>query len=115
MLATDQVWNRRQHNRNDRLLRASSALGDALTGKVLPAARIADLLYAVLESGDRVCLEGNNQKQADFLSKALAALDPSRVHDLHMLFSVLALPEHLDIFEKGIQFRPREASSSRVR
>jgi len=102
MLATDQVWNRRQHNRNDRLLRASSALGDALTGKVLPAARIADLLYAVLESGDRVCLEGNNQKQADFLSKALAALDPSRVHDLHMLFSVLALPEHLDIFEKGI-------------
>src|SRR5450830_1639362 len=102
MLATDQVWNRRQHNRNDRLLRASSALGEALTGKVLPAARIADLLYAVLESGDRVCLEGNNQKQADFLSKALAALDPSRVHDLHMLFSVLALPEHLDIFEKGI-------------
>src|SRR5450830_1720121 len=102
MLATDQVWNRRQHNRNDRLLRASSALGDALTGKVLPAARIADLLYAVLESGDRVCLEGNNQKQADFLSKALAALDPAHVHDLHMLFSVLALPEHLDIFEKGI-------------
>src|SRR5450830_1760432 len=102
MLATDQVWNRRQHNRNDRLLRASSALGEALTGKVLPTARIADLLYAVLESGDRVCLEGNNQKQADFLSKALAALDPSRVHDLHMLFSVLALPEHLDIFEKGI-------------
>jgi len=102
MSATDQVWNRRQHNRNDRLLRASNALGDTLTGKLLPATRIADLLYAVLESGDRVCLEGNNQKQADFLSKALAALDPTRVHDLHMLFSVLALPEHLDIFEKGI-------------
>jgi len=99
---TDHVWNRRQINRNERLARAANALGNTLTGKLLPAARIADLLYAVIESGDRVCLEGNNQKQADFLSKALAGLDPARVHDLHMLFSVLALPEHLDIFEKGI-------------
>src|SRR5450830_1894653 len=102
MLATDHVWNRRQTNRNERLARASSVLGNALEGKLLPAARIADLLYAVIESGDRVCLEGNNQKQADFLSKALAALDPARVHDLHMLFSVLALTVYLDIFETGI-------------
>ncbi len=101
-VSTDHVWNRRQTNRNERLARASGVLGNALEGKLLPAARIADLLYAVIESGDRVCLEGNNQKQADFLSKALAGLDPARVHDLHMLFSVLALPEHLDIFEKGI-------------
>src|SRR5450830_1067119 len=102
MQVTDHVWNRRQQNRNDRLGRAASALGGALNGKLVPAARIADLLYAVIESGDRVCLEGNNQKQADFLSKALAGLDPARVHDLHMLLSVLALPEHLDVFEKGI-------------
>ena len=102
MSATEHVWNRRQHNRNERLARAVSVLGGALEGKIVPAARIADVLYAVIESGDRVCLEGNNQKQADFLSKALAALDPTRVHDLHMLFSVLALPEHLDVFEKGI-------------
>jgi len=96
------VWNSRQHNRQHRLLRAANALGETLQGKVLPSSRIADLLYAVIENGDRVCLEGNNQKQADFLSKALAALDPVRVHALHMLLSVVALPEHLDIFEKGI-------------
>jgi malonate decarboxylase alpha subunit len=60
------------------------------------------LLEALLEPGDRVCLEGDNQKQADFLSESLARLDPAKVHELHLLQSVLALPEHLDVFERGI-------------
>jgi malonate decarboxylase alpha subunit len=29
----------------------------------------------VIEPGDRVCLEGNNQKQADFLTQALTHVD----------------------------------------
>lgn len=98
-------WNRLQSNRQQRLQRAAHSLQHDLRGKLLPAARIADLLHAVLESGDRVCIEGNNQKQADFLAKALSTLDASRVNDLHMLQSVLALPEHLDVFEKGIASR----------
>ena len=102
MNAPTRVWDRLQRNRNDRLARARSVLGGELAGKALPAARIADLLHAVLENGDRVCIEGNNQKQADFLAQALAGLDPQRVHDLHMLQSVLALPEHLDVFERGV-------------
>ncbi|MBV8125822.1 MAG: malonate decarboxylase subunit alpha, partial [Paucibacter sp.] len=84
---------------------ATAALGSQLQGKIAPAEKLAELLYAVLENGDRVCVEGNNQKQADFLAKGLAALDPARVNGLHMLFSVLALPEHLDVFEKGIADR----------
>ncbi|MGB8339410.1 MAG: malonate decarboxylase subunit alpha, partial [Burkholderiales bacterium] len=63
---------------------------------------VSKLLTAVIESGDRICLEGNNQKQADFLARALTQLDPTQIHDLHMVQSVLALPEHLDIFENGI-------------
>lgn len=102
MPASDRIWNSRQINRAARLLRAQQALGTDLSGKILPARRCVDLLHQVLESGDRVCLEGNNQKQADFLAKTLAALDPSRINHLHMLQSVLALPEHLDVFEKGI-------------
>ncbi len=102
MNAPTRVWDSLQRNRNDRLARARGALGGELAGKALPAARIADLLHAVLENGDRVCIEGNNQKQADFLAQALAGLDPQRVHDLHMLQSVLALPEHLDVFERGV-------------
>ena len=95
-------WNRLQTNRAQRLARVQAVLGHDLHGKIFPHARIADALHAVLEVGDRVCLEGNNQKQADFLARALCALDPARVHDLHMLQSVLALPSHLDVFEKGI-------------
>ena len=102
MNAPNRVWDSLQRNRNGRLSRARSVLGGELTGKALPAARISDLLHAVLENGDRVCIEGNNQKQADFLAQALAGLDPQRVHDLHMLQSVLALPEHLDVFERGV-------------
>jgi malonate decarboxylase alpha subunit len=39
----------------------------------------------VIRSGDRVCLEGDNQKQADVLAAALANIDPAKVHDLHMI------------------------------
>ena len=102
MNAPPRSWNTLQLNRAGRLGRARQVFGAELAGKVLPAARIGDLLHAVLERGDRVCIEGNNQKQADFLAQALAALDPTRVHGLHMLQSVLALPEHLDVFERGI-------------
>jgi malonate decarboxylase alpha subunit len=90
-------WNGRAENRCRRVER-----GMAQGGRLVDPARIIALLEAVVEPGDRVCLEGNNQKQADFLAKGLCAVDPARVHDLHMLQSVLALPEHLDVFERGI-------------
>lgn len=95
-------WTNQQRNRSSRLERAQAALGGALDGKIVQASHIVDLLNAVLEPGDRVCLEGNNQKQADFLGKALTRVDTTRVYDLHMLLSVLSLPEHLDVFDKGI-------------
>ena len=63
---------------------------------------MVDLLEAVLRPGDRVCLEGDNQKQADCLARGLAACDPGKVHDLHMVQSGIVLPEHLDVFETGI-------------
>ena len=103
--STGRAWNLQQTNRKARLQRAASALDQDLSGKIVATARIADLLHQVIECGDRVCLEGNNQKQADFLATALASLDSTRVHDLHMLLSVLALPEHLDVFERGIASR----------
>ncbi len=105
MNAVEGRWSTQQRNRGERLARARSALGAELDGKVVQATHIVELLHAVLEPGDRVCLEGNNQKQADFLGKALTRLDPARVNNLHMLLSVLSLPEHLDVFEKGIGAR----------
>jgi len=98
-------WNRSALNRSARLARATARLGERLRGKCVAADDAVDLLHAVIESGDRVCLEGNNQKQADFLAKVLVQLDPAQVHDLHMVQSVLALPEHLDVFENGVASR----------
>ena len=93
-------WDTQAASRRQRLAR-----GLAVTGRIADTARITALLEAVIEPGDRVCIEGNNQKQADFLAHALCSVDPQRVHGLHMLQSVLALPAHLDVFEKGIASR----------
>ena len=95
-------WHLQAQGRERRLGRAAQALGRQLQGKRVATEAATLLLGAVLEPFDRVCLEGNNQKQADFLARCLTQLDPAQVHDLHMLQSVLALPEHLDVFESGI-------------
>ncbi|MCW6026850.1 malonate decarboxylase subunit alpha [Stenotrophomonas sp. SRS1] len=94
-------WNTLADRRQARLQRAT----DAGLGRLVPHAGITQLLHTVLEPGDRVCLEGNNQKQADFLAECLAQLDPAQVHGLHMVQSVLSLPSHLDVFERGIAQR----------
>lgn len=88
---------------NARLVRAASICNPG--GKVCPPERVTALLEAVIEPGDRVVIEGDNQKQADFLAAALAKADPARLHDLHMVQSVLALPDHLAVFERGIANR----------
>jgi malonate decarboxylase alpha subunit len=71
---------------------------------VAPSASTA-LLQAVIRPGDRICLEGDNQKQADFLAACLANADPKVLHDLHVVQSGIVLPEHIDLFEKGIAKR----------
>lgn len=94
-------WNTLADRCQARLQRAT----DAGLGPLVPHAEVSRLLHTVLEPGDRVCLEGNNQKQADFLAECLAQLDPAQVHGLHMVQSVLSLPSHLDVFERGIAQR----------
>jgi malonate decarboxylase alpha subunit len=92
------VWDHQRQGRQRRLERAAS---QGLSRRVTPE-QLGSLLEAVIEPGDRVCLEGNNQKQADFLAETLANCDPQRLHHLHLVQSVLALPSHVDLFERGI-------------
>lgn len=94
-------WDFQAKNRSVRLERGASLA----RGKVVAASSICALLERLIEPGDRICLEGNNQKQADFLSQALASCDVATLHDLHMVQSVVALPEHLDVFDRGIASR----------
>lgn len=91
-------WNTRGEDTLDRL-RGADSLAE---GKIVSAEDTVRLLETVLRSGDRVNIEGDNQKQADFLAEELCKVDPSKVHDLHMIQSTLSIPAHLDVFEKGI-------------
>ncbi|MFO1311274.1 MAG: malonate decarboxylase subunit alpha [Burkholderiales bacterium] len=91
--------------RAERLSRVRAALGARLDGKRVAAEDAVALLQSAIAPGDRVCLEGNNQKQADFLAEELARCDPAIVHDVHLVQSVLALPSHMDLFERGIARR----------
>jgi malonate decarboxylase alpha subunit len=84
-------------NYKERLKRASALA----RGKEVAAANIVQLLNEIIEPGDRVCIEGNNQKQADFLAKSLVKTDPARVRELHIIQSVLALSEHAELIERG--------------
>ena len=93
---------RRQRTARDARIAAGRAYA---SGKVVRHEAVVDLLEAVLRPGDRVCLEGDNQKQADCLARGLGACDPGKVHDLHMVQSGIVLPEHLDVFETGIARR----------
>ena len=87
------------------LAKRIAAGGDFAVGKVVVPKDLTAFLEAVLRPGDRVCIEGDNQKQADLLARALAAVDPVRIHGLHMVQSGVVLPEHLDLFEQGIAKR----------
>ncbi|UXN06192.1 malonate decarboxylase subunit alpha [Bartonella sp. HY761] len=96
----------RNWNCQKQALEQRIASGSAFAkGKIVERTNIEKLLAAVIRSGDRVCLEGDNQKQADILAKALAAQDADQLNNLHMVQSGIVLPEHLDVFEKGIAKR----------
>ena len=95
------VWDSARRARESRL----QAGARYAQGKRVERKDATALLEAVIQPGDRVCLEGDNQKQADLLARALAAVDRSKVHDLHMVQSGVVLPEHLDVFELGIAKR----------
>src|ERR1700747_558750 len=73
-----------------------------MQGPILPPEKIVAALELLIKSGDRVVLEGDNQKQADFLSRSLVKVDPKKLQDLHLIISSISRPEHLTLFELGI-------------
>jgi malonate decarboxylase alpha subunit len=95
---TEGPWQKLRRDRAERLAGAAFLA----TGKIVDQAMAVKLLEAVIRPFDRVCIEGDNQKQADFLAEALSKANTGVLHDLHMVQSCIALDAHLDIFEKGI-------------
>ncbi|WP_221563104.1 malonate decarboxylase subunit alpha [Alkalihalobacillus sp. TS-13] len=91
-------WTTRRDAKAERI----AGTAEITSGKVIPTERITETMERLIKPGDRVLLEGNNQKQASFLSSALNEVDSNKVHDLHMIMSSISRPEHLDLFENGI-------------
>ncbi|VDG17743.1 malonate decarboxylase subunit alpha [Lactobacillus sp.] [Lactiplantibacillus mudanjiangensis] len=91
-------WTTRRDAKAARLTAAQSLLN----GKFAKTQDARAVLETLIKPGDKVVLEGDNQKQASFLSQTLAQVDAAKVHDLHMIMSSISRPEHLDIFELGI-------------
>ncbi len=77
----ERLWTKRRHSKQLKLEMASKYTD----GVVIPTEDIIKVLETLIAPGDRVVLEGNNQKQADFLSRSLAKANPDVLHDLHMI------------------------------
>lgn len=98
-MSSNKKWDTRK---TEYLQRMSLAMPYIKNGKEVSAADTVKLLEAVIRPGDKINLEGNNQKQADFLAECLSKVDSSKINNLHMVQSALSLPIFLEIFEKGI-------------
>src|SRR6201998_3671082 len=88
--------------RRDEKKRRMQLVSSWMSGPLLPREKLVEALEAVVLAGDRIVLEGDNQKQADFLSLSLVKVDPKKLHDLHLIISSISRPEHLTLFELGI-------------
>src|SRR6202045_5441829 len=88
--------------RRDEKRRRKELVKPWMKGSILPKEKIIEALETLIVSGDRIVLEGDNQKQADFLSRSLVKVDAKKIHDLHLIISSISRPEHLTLFEFGI-------------
>jgi malonate decarboxylase alpha subunit len=88
--------------RRDEKKRRMQLVSSWMSGPLLPRGKLVESLEALIAPADRIVLEGDNQKQADFLSRSLAEVDPEKLHDLHLIISSISRPEHLTLFELGI-------------
>jgi malonate decarboxylase alpha subunit len=88
--------------RSDEKKRRMGLVSPWMDGSILPREKIVEALEALVAPGDRIVIEGDNQKQADFLSRSLIKVDPKKLHDLHLIVSSISRPEHLTLFELGI-------------
>jgi malonate decarboxylase alpha subunit len=88
--------------RRDEKARRMHAVRPWMKGAILAPEKMVETLESILVAGDRFVMEGDNQKQADFLSRSLVQVDAAKIHDLHLVISSISRPEHLTLFELGI-------------
>lgn len=92
------IWNNEKLSKLERC----EAARPFVQGKQISTEQIVPFLEQVVHSGDRVVLEGCNQKQAAFLADSLAKVDRKKVNRLNMIIPSVSRDSHLDLFAKGI-------------
>ena len=90
-------WTTRRDEKKRRMQMVSSWMTDA----ILRQDKMVEALEALIAPTDRIVLEGDNQKQADFLSRSLVKADPRRLHGLHLI--ILQIRSHLSNSQPGNQ------------
>ena len=108
MVKQQRIWTAKRDEKRRRLERITPLM----RGRFLAEKDIMAAMYGLICPGDVVVME-SGQKQADFLSEALAQADPERLHDLHLVIHALARPDHMELF-RGAS-RPRWISATRGR
>lgn len=93
------MWDNNKKKYLSRLNKIQSFL---INKKFIKTDTLVAVLSNIIESGDKVCIEGDNQKQATYLAAAMTQLDPGQINNLHMIQSAITLPEHLSLFDIGI-------------
>ena len=90
------------HSRRDMKIQRLEGASAFVDQKQIQTQKISQALEALMRPGDRVIIEGDNQKQASFLAKALTGVDPAKVNGVTMMIPSVSRDEHLDVFDKGI-------------
>ncbi|MCX7715857.1 MAG: malonate decarboxylase subunit alpha, partial [Endomicrobia bacterium] len=70
--------------------------------KIVDKNKVVKLFEDIIHPGYKVCLEGDNQKQADFFAKMLLKVDRKKVYGIHLVQSSIVLPEHIELIKSGI-------------
>jgi hypothetical protein len=81
--------------RRDEKQRRMQLVQPWMKGPILSRTKMIEALETLIVNGDRIVLEGDNQKQADFLSRSLVKVDAKKIHDLHLIVSSISRPGHL--------------------
>ncbi|KAF1297815.1 malonate decarboxylase subunit alpha [Enterococcus sp. JM4C] len=89
-------------SKREKKAKTMAKISELMDGKYIQTEAIVEVLERLITPGDKVVLEGDNQKQASFLSKSLEKVNTEKVNNLHIIMSSISRPEHLTIFEKGI-------------
>ena len=90
------IWDKERRSKAERMEKAAGYA----RGKRVGTEETVPFLESILRPGDRVVLEGCNQKQAAFLAEALKEVNQEKVHDLNMIIPSISRDEHLDLFER---------------